>query len=100
MKTKAYNPYLPFWETVPDGEPHVFGNRLYIFGSHDARNGDVFCAEDYAGWSAPLDDLGNWRYEGVIYRKDQDPINGAPYDKTLPEIPGFWHDSGYLCRLS
>lgn len=87
MKTKAYNPYLPFWETVPDGEPHVFGNRLYIFGSHDARNGDVFCAEDYAGWSAPLDDLGNWRYEGVIYRKDQDPINGAPYDKTLPEIP-------------
>ena len=29
------NPYLPSYEYVPDGEPHVFGDRLYIFGSHD-----------------------------------------------------------------
>lgn len=82
---QALNPYLPFWETVPDGEPHVFGDRVYIYGSHDRRGGDNFCLDDYVCWSAPVDDLGNWRYEGVIYQKEQDPINGAPYSKSIPE---------------
>lgn len=31
MKHQVYNPYLPFWETIPDAEPHVFGDRLYIY---------------------------------------------------------------------
>lgn len=26
-------------------------------------------------WSAPVDDPGNWRYEGVIYPKTADPLN-------------------------
>lgn len=30
MKQAAVNPYLPFWETVPDGEPHVLG-IVFIF---------------------------------------------------------------------
>ena len=42
MKQQVFNPYLPSWEYVPDGEPHVFGDRLYIFGSHDRFNGAVF----------------------------------------------------------
>ena len=70
------NPYLPFWEYVPDGEPYVFGDRVYVYGSHDFFQGDVYCMGDYVGWSAPVDNLGDWRYEGVIYRKDQDPRNG------------------------
>lgn len=69
------NPYLPSWEYVPDGEPYVFGDRVYVYGSHDFFNGDVYCMGDYVCYSAPVDDLGNWRYEGVIYRKDQDPLN-------------------------
>ena len=85
MGKQAVNPYLPFWETVPDGEPHVFGDRLYVYGSHDKRGGDAFCMEDYVCWSAPVDDLGNWRLEGIIYKKMQDPYNGAPYDKPLPK---------------
>ena len=32
---QVFNPYLPSWEYVPDGEPHVFQNRLYVYGSHD-----------------------------------------------------------------
>lgn len=44
---QAFNPYLPFWETVPDGEPHVFGDRVYVYGSHDKRGGDEYCMEDY-----------------------------------------------------
>lgn len=84
MKKTAVNPYLPFWETVPDGEPHVFGERVYIFGSHDKRNGMAFCEDDYAGWSAAVDNLGDWKYEGIIYKKAQDPINGAAYEGQMP----------------
>ncbi|MBR5288477.1 MAG: family 43 glycosylhydrolase [Clostridia bacterium] len=69
------NPYLPSWEYIPDGEPYVFDGRVYVFGSHDRFNGWVYCQNDYVCWSAPVDDLGSWRYEGVIYRKEQDPRN-------------------------
>ena len=72
---QAVNPYLPNYEYVPDGEPHVFDGRLYLFGSHDRFNGKKFCMNDYVCWSAPLEDPGNWRYEGVIYKKTQDPLN-------------------------
>lgn len=75
MKKQAVNPYLPSWEYVPDGEPYVFDGRVYIYGSHDFYNGYVFCMGDYVCWSAPVDDLSDWRFEGVIYRKTQDPVN-------------------------
>ena len=73
---QVINPYLPNWEYVPDGEPYLFGDRVYVYGSHDFFGGDVYCMGDYVCWSAPADNLGDWRYEGVIYRKDQDPHNG------------------------
>ncbi len=57
-RRQALNPYLPSWEYIPDGEPYVFGDRVYIYGSHDFYNGYVFCMGDYVCWSAPLDDLG------------------------------------------
>ena len=72
---QVINPYLPNWEYVPDGEPYHFGDRVYVYGSHDFFGGDVYCMGDYVCWSAPEDNLGDWRYEGVIYRKDQDPHN-------------------------
>lgn len=75
MKNQVYNPYLPSYEYIPDGEPRVFNNRLYIYGSHDRFNGDVYCQNDYVCWSAPEDDLSDWRYEGVIFKKIQDPRN-------------------------
>lgn len=75
MKKQAFNPYLPSWEYIPDGEPYVFDGRVYVYGSHDFYNGYVFCMGDYVCWSAPVDDLGNWRYEGVIYPKTADPMN-------------------------
>ena len=75
MKKQAFNPYLPSWEYIPDGEPYVFGDRVYVYGSHDRFNGHAFCLNDYVCWSAPVDNLGDWRYEGVIYRKTDDPLN-------------------------
>jgi hypothetical protein len=75
MKNQCFNPYLPSWEYIPDGEPHVFGGRVYVYGSHDKAGGWVFCLNDYVCWSAPVDDLSDWRYEGVIYNKTDDPLN-------------------------
>lgn len=76
MKKQVVNPYLPSWEYVPDGEPHVFGDRVYLYGSHDRFNGEFYCELDYVCWSAPIEDLSDWRYEGVIYSKKQDPSYG------------------------
>lgn len=75
MKNQAYNPYLPSYEYIPDGEPHVFDDRLYIFGSHDCFNGAKFCLGDYVTWSAPINDLSDFRFEGTIYKKTQDSDN-------------------------
>lgn len=75
MKKQIFNPFLPSFEYVPDGEPYVFGDRVYIYGSHDKFNGDVFCQNDYVCWSANIHDLTDWKYEGVIYKKTQDPYN-------------------------
>ena len=74
-RKQAVNPYLPSWEYIPDGEPYVFGDRVYVYGSHDRFGGQTFCLGDYVCWSAPVSDLGNWQYEGVIYPKTDDPMN-------------------------
>ncbi|MFW6035055.1 MAG: family 43 glycosylhydrolase [Halothermotrichaceae bacterium] len=75
MTKQRLNPYLPSWEYIPDAEPYVFNERVYIYGSHDRFNGHVYCLNDYVCWSAPVEDLGDWRYEGVIYKKTDDPLN-------------------------
>ena len=67
------NPFLPLTEYVPDGEPHVFGDRVYLYGSHDEPSGKRFCTRDYTVWSAPVRDLSRWTCHGVTYRKAQDP---------------------------
>ena len=74
-RKQGVNPYLPSWEYIPDGEPYVFGDRVYVYGSHDILRGETFCLGDYVCWSAPINDLGNWKYEGVIFPKTDDPFN-------------------------
>ncbi len=75
MNKQGVNPYLPPWEYIPDGEPHVFRDRVYVYGSHDRFNGHAFCLNDYVCYSAPANNLADWRYEGVIYKKTDDPLN-------------------------
>ncbi len=74
MTKQAFNPFLPLDAYIPDGEPHVFGDRLYLFGSHDKEAGETFCMLDYMGWSAPVDDLSSWECSGEIYSAKQDPL--------------------------
>jgi hypothetical protein len=75
MKKQGFNPFLPSWEYIPDGEPKIFNGRVYLYGSHDKFDGYVYCMNDYVCWSADENDLTDWRYEGVIYLKTDDPFN-------------------------
>lgn len=72
MKKQAMNPYLPLNVCIADGEPHVFGDRVYVFGSHDRPCGETFCELDYEVWSAPVEDLGDWISHGIVYSAKQD----------------------------
>ena len=81
------NPYLPLWEHIPDGEPYVFDDpdqpghqRVYIYGSHDIIKTD-YCGRDQVVWSAPVEDLSQWRYDGVILVVDKDR-DGQPFDSA------------------
>ena len=69
----AVNPYLPLWEHLPDGEPRVFEDpdnpghyRAYIIGSHDLMY-TAYCGPDIRMWSAPVEDLSDWRDEGPLF---------------------------------
>lgn len=86
------NPYLPLWEHVPDGEPRVFEDpdnpgkyRVYIIGSHDLRL-DSYCGSDIRAWSAPVEDLQNWRDEGPIFTYQIDGQWDVMYAPDLVEV--------------
>ena len=71
--TTPGNPFLPLWEHIPDGEPYVFEDpdnpgqqRVYIYGSHDSRITD-YCGRELVVWSASVNDLMHWRYDGEIF---------------------------------
>ena len=81
----AANPYLPLWEYIPDGEPYVFEDpdnpgqyRVYVYGSHDIEL-SAYCGRNQVVWSASVDDLLHWRYDGVIFESvldaDGKPLN-------------------------
>ena len=74
------NPYLPVWEYIPDGEPRVFGDRVYIYGSHDIAGANEFCDYVLKCWSAPVNDLNNWVCHGEIFRTVADAEHEASID--------------------
>ena len=71
--TTPGNPYMPLWEHIPDGEPYVFEDpdhpgafRVYVYGSHDSMI-DGYCGRELVVWSASVDTLTQWRYDGEIF---------------------------------
>ena len=81
------NPYLPLWEHIPDGEPYVFDDpdnpgkqRVYIYGSHDDLI-TAYCGRDQVVWSAPVENLSQWRYDGEILVVDKN-AKGEPFDSA------------------
>ena len=76
------NPYLPAWEYVPDGEPRVFGDRVYVYGSHDRADSEEFCDYKLKVWSAPLDQPGNWVCHGDAFHTKADEDHESDVDWT------------------
>ena len=74
---QVFNPFLPQDVYIADGEPHIFGDRVYLIGSHDRESGESFCLEDYEFFSASLHDLSDWTSRGISYCAKQDPLCGA-----------------------
>lgn len=88
----AQNPYLPLWEHLPDGEPRVFEDpdhpgkyRAYIIGSHDVTY-TAYCGNDIRMWSAPVEDLSQWRDEGAIFSHYVDGKWDTMYAPDLVEV--------------
>lgn len=91
-KVGVGNPYLPLWEHLPDGEPRVFEDpdnpgkyRAYIIGSHDLRVNE-YCGPDIRMWSAPVEDLTDWRDEGAIFTYEKDGKWDVMFAPDLVEV--------------
>lgn len=76
---------MPLWEHIPDGEAYVFEDpdqpgkyRVYVYGSHDNLITE-YCGRDQVVWSASVDSLNNWRYDGVILVVDKN-AKGDSFD--------------------
>lgn len=80
------NPILPGWEYIPDGEPRVFGDRVYLYGSHDKAASDRFCDHKLKVWSAPLSDLGKWSCHGDSFHTRADEEHPADADWSDNEL--------------
>lgn len=90
------NPYLPGWEYIPDGEPRVFGDRVYIYGSHDKPNEEYFCDTKMKCWSAPVDDPEHWVCHGDIFHTapDSDHEGCTPWTQNHVFAPDVVEKDG------
>ena len=70
------NPFLPFGTYIPDGEPKVFGDRVYLYGSYDLFNGG-YCSKTYHVFSAPSAELTRWTDHGISFTVDAVPWSDA-----------------------
>lgn len=90
------NPFLPLWEYIPDGEPRVFNDRVYVYGSHDNSGSDKFCDYKLKVWSAPLNDLNNWICHGHIFhtRDDRDHKSDTSWSDNYLYAPDVVENNG------
>lgn len=86
------NPILPLWEYIPDGEPRVFGDRVYIYGSHDRPGSDAFCDFKLKVWSAPLSNLNEWVCHGHAFHTADDRDHPSDIDWNAPNTELFAPD--------
>ncbi len=80
------NPYLPGWEYIPDGEPRVFGDRVYVYGSHDTADSDKFCDTKLKVWSASVNDLNHWKCHGDIFHVAPDEDHESDIDWEAKDL--------------
>lgn len=98
------NPYLPNWEYIPDGEPRVFGDRIYVYGSHDNAGSERFCDYKLKVWSAPVDNPAQWTSHGISFstrdyhghKSDVDWTDNELYAPDVVEKDGKYYLYAYI----
>lgn len=80
------NPILPLWEYIPDGEPRQFGDRVYLYGSHDRHGGTDFCDFKLKVWSASIHDLNHWICHGHSFHTRPDTDHPSSVTHTDHEL--------------
>ncbi|MCR4598564.1 MAG: family 43 glycosylhydrolase [Acetatifactor sp.] len=90
------NPILPLWECIPDGEPRLFGDRVYLYGSHDRYGCSRFCDYKLKAWSASVNDLNHWVCHGHIFqtRPDTDHESSVPHTSNELYAPDVVEKDG------
>ncbi len=99
--SNGHNPVLPADIHIPDGEAHIFGNRLYVYGSFD-KSKKEYCSEEY--YVVSTADMLTWKigkksfdgknvewankkFKKQYYIKDMGLKNPTPiYAKLLKEM--------------
>lgn len=93
------NPFLPLDEYIADGEPRVFGDRVYLYGSHDLYGGE-YCSHELRVYSAPLTDLSKWTDHGVSFSTYKDKSD-VPWSNEVLYAPDVIEKDGiyylYFC---
>ncbi|MCQ2519056.1 MAG: family 43 glycosylhydrolase [Lachnospiraceae bacterium] len=80
------NPILPLWECIPDGEPRQFGDRVYLYGSHDRFGSNLFCDYKLKVWSAPISNLNQWTCHGHSFHTAPDTDHPSSVTHTSNEL--------------
>ena len=55
---------------------------MYVYGSHDTLK-TAYCGTDLVVWSAPVEDLSDWRCDGVIF---ESVVNGTADVLYAPDV--------------
>ena len=96
------NPFLPLNIYIPDVEPKVFGDRVYLYGSKDLFGGE-YCCYKYHVYSASVDNLQEWTDYGPVLASRNDYLEEG-IEATIPWSDGllwapdviFWKGKYYL----
>ncbi|MBQ9766355.1 MAG: family 43 glycosylhydrolase [Lachnospiraceae bacterium] len=81
------NPFLPLNTYIPDGEPKVFGDRVYLYGSKDLFGGE-YCCYKFHVYSALVDNLEDWTDHGPVLASRNDYVDEGIED-TIPWSDGL-----------
>lgn len=94
------NPILPLDICMPDGEPRVFGERLYLYGSFDELGNHDYCSHRYYVFSASIHDLSCWTNHGLSFAS-RGPSDEVPWSDAELYAPDVIEKNGvyylYFC---
>ena len=94
-KTGHLNPFLPLNIYIPDVEPKVFGNRVYLYGSKDLYGGE-YCCYKYHVYSAPVDNLQEWTDHGPVLASRNDYL-AEGIEASIPWSQGLLWAPDVIC---